>query len=223
MGSSTAPPLLVQSTVAAVYATLTAKSLAGLAPTTQAPPAPPGRLVTFAGPPAPVLEAVDEQVLALAFSPTGNNLATAGGRGQLPGQVKIWDVASRQLIGKARKIRGTRSIAISLDGRTLACGEFGGALTLRDARSGEVRSTLRGHTIGVSSLAYSPDGTALLTAGLCGAGQRHPSLECRRGRAHHRLDRTSIRGLQRGLFGRRKSFGLRQRRWRGPTLGCQEL
>ena len=213
-GSSAAPPLLVQSTVTAVSATLAAKSLAGLSPVVvqlangvarslvlakiklastlivaaslaaggvavatnqlgqppapQAPPAPFGRLITFAGPPAPLLEAVDEQVFALAFSPTGEHLVTAGAGGQLPGQVKIWDVASRQLISKARKIRGTRSIAVSPDGRTLACGEVGGAVTLRDARSGQVLSTLRGHNIGVNSLAYSPDGSALLTAGLDG-------------------------------------------------------
>jgi RNA polymerase sigma factor (sigma-70 family) len=123
-------------------------------------------LVTFAGPPAPFLETVDEQVLAIAWSPDGERLVTSGGRHQLPGQVKIWDATAHKEIAKARGVRGTRSVAISPDGQTIACGQFGGAVVMRDGLTGVERGALRGHTVGVNSVAYSPDGTALLTAGL---------------------------------------------------------
>jgi WD40 repeat protein len=111
-------------------------------------------------------EVIDEQVLAVAFSPEGERLVTAGARHVHPGQIKFWDVATRREVRKVRGLPGTRAVAFSPDGRVLACGEFGGAIALRDARTGEPLANLRGHTVGVNSLAYSRDGAWLVSAGL---------------------------------------------------------
>jgi WD40 repeat protein len=111
-------------------------------------------------------EVIDEQVLAVAFSPDGERLVTAGARHVHPGQIKFWEVATRREVRKVRRVPGTRAVAFSPDGRVLACGEFGGAIALRDARTGEPLANLRGHTVGVNSLAYSGDGAWLVSAGL---------------------------------------------------------
>ena len=54
-----------------------------------------------------------------------------------------------------------RSIGYSPDGKTLASGLSGGQIKLWDARSGELRRTLEGHTSDVYSVAFAPDGNTL--------------------------------------------------------------
>jgi hypothetical protein len=110
--------------------------------------------------------AIDEQVLALAFTPDGKKLVTAGARETSPGQFMVWDVASRKELVRVRGIPGIRGVAVSPDGQTVACGVFGGVLTLRDVNAGETRAEATGHDIGVNSVAFSRDGSFLLTAGL---------------------------------------------------------
>jgi serine/threonine protein kinase/predicted RNA-binding Zn-ribbon protein involved in translation (DUF1610 family) len=109
---------------------------------------------------------IDEQVLALAFTPDGKKLVTAGARYTRPGQFMVWDVTTGKELVRVRGITGTRAVAMSPDGQTVACGEFGGAVTLRDVGTGQVRGQATGHTIGVNSLAFSHDGTLLVSAGL---------------------------------------------------------
>jgi WD40 repeat protein/DNA-directed RNA polymerase subunit RPC12/RpoP len=138
------------------------------------PPAPvalpaapaPARTMLFVPPAVPFPEAVDEQVLAVAFSPDGSRLVTAGGRHVHPGQIKFWDVVGLRELTKLRRTRGNRIVAFSPDGQTLACGEFGGTITLRDGLTGEPQAVLRGHQVGVNSLAFSADGTLLVSGGL---------------------------------------------------------
>src|SRR5262245_48564198 len=55
-------------------------------------PAPVKDPITFLVPPAPLMRPHDEQILALALSPDGKRLVTAGARYTLPGQFMIWDV-----------------------------------------------------------------------------------------------------------------------------------
>jgi sugar lactone lactonase YvrE len=109
---------------------------------------------------------IDEQVLALAFTPDGKKLVTAGARQTLPGQLMVWDVATGKELVRVRGITGTRGVAVSPDGRTVACGEFGGTVTLRDVGTGQARAQETGHDIGVNGLAFSRDGTLLVSAGL---------------------------------------------------------
>jgi RNA polymerase sigma factor (sigma-70 family) len=109
---------------------------------------------------------IDEQVLALAFSPDGQRLVTAGARHVKPGQLKVWEVSSGKLLYKLRGIAGVRSVAFSPDGQQIAAGQFGGMIRLHNAVNGGVRRAVQAHEMGVNGLAYSADGNRLASAGL---------------------------------------------------------
>src|SRR5262249_49911042 len=63
---------------------------------------------TFLAPPIPLLKPHDEQVLAVALSPDGKRLVTAGARPRLPGQFMIWDVETHKWLVRLRGMRGIR-------------------------------------------------------------------------------------------------------------------
>ncbi len=109
---------------------------------------------------------IDEQVLALAFSPDGTKLVTTGARHIQPGQLKVWDVATGKNLVRVRGIRGIRAVAWAPDGRSIATGIFGGELRLRDPTTGKDQAVARGHTRGVNGVVFSDDGNLLVTAGL---------------------------------------------------------
>jgi RNA polymerase sigma factor (sigma-70 family) len=163
----------IKAALAVVLALTTLLAGAGLAHhlamDADAPADPPVALADpelFVPPPIPFLKAIDEQVLALAFSPDDKRLVTAGARHTLPGQLMMWDVASASEMVKSRVFRGIRAVAFSADGQFLACGHFFGAITLRDPHTGAVRAELKGHTRGVNGLAFSADSKWLVSAGL---------------------------------------------------------
>ena len=89
----------------------------------------PRHTLAFAAPPRPFLDVTDEQVLAVAVSPDGGRVVTAGGRDLSRGQIKVWDATTGQLLQTVPKTPGTRAVAVSPDGLTLACGEIGGSVT----------------------------------------------------------------------------------------------
>jgi RNA polymerase sigma factor (sigma-70 family) len=121
---------------------------------------------TFLAPPIPLMKPHDEQVLAVALSPDGRRLVTAGARRPLPGQFMIWDVETHKWLVRLRGMRGIRGVAYSPDGRTIACCGFGNAIHLRDALTGTIRAPLEGHKAGANAVAYSADGALLASAGL---------------------------------------------------------
>jgi WD40 repeat protein len=125
-----------------------------------------GERTDAAPPPAPAESPIDEQVLALAFTPDGKKLVTAGAREKRPGQFMVWDLGTDKEVVRVRGVTGIRGVAVAPDGQTVACGVFGGTLSLRDVGTGQVRAEATGHTIGVNAVAFSPDGTLLATAGL---------------------------------------------------------
>src|SRR3954452_24489115 len=115
---------------------------------------------------------------AIAFSPDGLKLATASGDSR---SVTLWDVESgREWASLAGHQGPTWSVAFSPDGRRLAVASGRVAAVAEPAGDGQVgeirlwdvsgprprpRASLVGHSYGIISVAFSPDGTTLASGG----------------------------------------------------------
>ena len=90
-------------------------------------------------------------------------LAVGGGYGD----ITLWDVATRQLIGRPT-MKGSDvifSLAFSPDGKTLASG-FSKSVMLWDVATGKpIGQPLPGNTATVFAVAFSPDGKTLASSG----------------------------------------------------------
>jgi WD40 repeat protein len=102
---------------------------------------------------------------SLALSPDGETLAA----GSDDGVVRLWDVnsgAERPALAvplRDGEIKRVFSVAFSPDGRSLAVGYGEGDPTIRlwELSSGRERACYKGHKGGITSMAFSPDGTLL--------------------------------------------------------------
>ena len=68
---------------------------------------------TFVPPPVGLGTPIDTQVAAVAFSPDGKQLVTAGGKRDILGQLKFWDVATAHELHAVSRIPGVRTVLFS--------------------------------------------------------------------------------------------------------------
>jgi WD40 repeat protein/tRNA A-37 threonylcarbamoyl transferase component Bud32 len=104
----------------------------------------------------------DDVVLAVAFSPDGSRMVSAGA----DRLVKVWD---RQSVREILTLRGhaaaVTAVAFRPDGRRLASGSADGSVFIWDTTSGETVITWRCHAGAVTGLAFDPSGRQLVSTG----------------------------------------------------------
>lgn len=100
-----------------------------------------------------------DKILALAWSPNGKWLAS-GDAGQT---IRMWDAAAGTYIRTMTNNQAVLALAFSLDSRWLAAGLASKTIQMFDAGDGAVMQALNGHQDHVQSLAFSPDGSLLVS------------------------------------------------------------
>lgn len=97
----------------------------------------------------------------LAVSPDGSSAITVSNDEQLV----IWDLNEGTRLHTLKRPTQLRSAAYSPVAPLIACGGINGSIDLIHAQTGEVVWALESHSRSVNALAFSPDGTTLVSGG----------------------------------------------------------
>jgi WD40 repeat protein len=112
------------------------------------------------------LDAHAGRASAVAYSPDGKRLASAGGEPTRPGEIKIWDTATGKLVAT---LKGHADSVTSLHyhprGHLLASGSFDKTVKIWDLERNQELVTLRGHTKHVAGVAFSAQEPILVSGG----------------------------------------------------------
>lgn len=107
-------------------------------------------------------EGHEDVVTAIALAPDATWLASAATDGTL----RRWDLASGAEIQRLRlpSVSSFSSVAVAPDGQTIAAGSYG-QVHLWNVSDGTLLRSINAHTSMVRTIAFSPDGAALLSGG----------------------------------------------------------
>ena len=155
-----------------------AKMRIGKAPVTEIAYSPDGRRIAAAthediwmydarsGVTLKLLAGHTDSVHTVAFSPSGNTLASGGADGTVRG----WNVRSGTLFETIEGHGGSvRSVRFSPDGSTLASAGEDKLIRLWDVWNVDLKRTLEGHLESVDTVAFSPDGLTIASGSRDGA------------------------------------------------------
>jgi WD40 repeat protein/serine/threonine protein kinase len=107
-----------------------------------------------------------DRIRSIAFSPDGRSLVTLAEGGAL----RLWDVKSGKPISTLNEVapegRDTKaySVAISPKGDVIACGNGDGTVAFWSMQARKKIGTMEAHSTTVSDIAFSPDGSRMVTA-----------------------------------------------------------
>jgi len=97
-------------------------------------------------------------VHALAFSPDGNLLASAGYR-----EIKLWERQRNVQLQKLASDGAVTAVAVSTDGSTAATGLATGGVNIWNLATGARIATLTGHSGAITGLSFSADGSVIVS------------------------------------------------------------
>jgi len=111
--------------------------------------------------PIQVIEGLRQETRALAFAPDGQTLAAAG----IERKLRIFEVATATLRAEQETLAPIQTMSVDPKSGALVTGDQAGVLTVRDMKTGRPELAWQAHGDWILSLAISPDGKQLASAG----------------------------------------------------------